>query len=112
MKFKFDDDFDDIVIRRNHKVYRNSKDYETDVITDELAYNLSTSKIDNRIVFGYIALVDDEFVFCKYNKESCIFVIYKYNKDDVVIIKTCYKEWRSYTGDRGIEYIDEIPEGK
>nr|CAI9751357.1 hypothetical protein DGKKSRWO_DGKKSRWO_CDS_0075 [uncultured phage]CAI9752243.1 hypothetical protein CVNMHQAP_CVNMHQAP_CDS_0075 [uncultured phage] len=83
------------------------KEYET------LADQLQRSKIDNKTIFGYTSETrDGRTAYCKYDKDTEIFVVYTYKNSTPYTI-TCYtKTWREFTGDKAIEYFDEIPEGK
>ena len=78
-----------------------------------LAEQLQTSKIDNKSIFGYMSETrEGKTAYCKYDKNTEIFVVYTYRGNTPYTI-TCYtKTWREYTGDKAIEYFDEIPEGK
>ena len=80
---------------------------------EALADRLQRSPVDNKKILGYISLTrEGKNAYCKYDKVNELFVVYTYRKGIPYTI-TCYKKsWRDFSGDRAIEYFDEIPAGK
>lgn len=80
---------------------------------EQLAEDLQTSPVNNKNILGYVSMTrEGRTAYCKYDKDTGIFVVYTYRGTMPYTI-TCYtKTWREYTGDKAIEYYDEIPTGK
>ena len=74
-------------------------------ITDKMVEQLVNSKIDNKVIFGYVRKnINGGIEICKYNKQTELFV--SYDKND--ILSKRLKLWREYTGDKVVEYYDEV----
>lgn len=102
MKFK-DYEYSEYEYSKPKKV---SKTHQIE-ITSKMIDELVNSRIDNKIVLGYVKQNGKgELVNCKYNKQNQLFVEFKDGK----IISKRLKLWREYTGDKGFEYYDEIAE--
>lgn len=80
---------------------------------EQLAEQLQSSMIDNKNIFGYLSETrEGRIAYCKYDKNTGIFVVYTY-KNGIPYTITCYsKTWREFTGDKAIEYFNEIPKGR
>ena len=93
-------------------------EHRPDISVDEYekdADRLASAKIDNKIIFGYESTTrEGRTAYCKYNKETALFVVYFYRQGNKnpQIITAYWKSWRDFTGDKAIEYFDEIPQGK
>lgn len=81
---------------------------------ESLADDLQKRKVDNKEIFGYVSETREKrTAYCKYDKSTGIFVVYTYARDGEPLTITCYtKTWQEFTGDKAIEYYDEIPYGK
>lgn len=83
------------------------RDYE------ELADSLMVKAIDNKNIFGYISKTEEQrTAYCKYDKKLGQFVVYNYFRGIPKVITFYEKSWQDFTGDKAIEYYDEIPSGK
>ena len=111
MKFRFtEDDFGSTYI--NKKSYtRNSVKPTIEYSAEEIEQRitaLSNKKVDHKKIFGYVAKVDDNIVYCKYNKDTEEFVTYQ--KDNGIVSNLSMKtiSWREYNSNKYIDYIGEI----
>jgi hypothetical protein len=78
---------------------------------ERIADDLSRTPIDNKTIFGYQSITREGRVAnCKYNKATGDFVVYRIRKGVPQTITLYRKKWGTFTGDRAIEYYDEISE--
>lgn len=72
---------------------------------------LQTSKVDNRKIFGYQSLTrEGRTANCKYNRDTEEFVVYTVRDGKPYTVTFYKKDWREFTGDKAIEYYDELVE--
>lgn len=96
--------YDKHVVREKQFTY-SKEEYE------ERADKLSRAKIDNKNIFGYQSLTREGRVAnCKYNKKTEEFVVYRVRNGVPETITMYKKDWRTFTGDRAVEYFGEIVE--
>ena len=118
MKFKYIDDTEEEFTspenKKAHYTKHIEKRKEFEYTPDEYekaADKLSRTKIDNKMIFGYQSETrDGKTANCKYNKDTEEFVVYRIRKGQPETITMYRKSWREYTGDKAVEYHDEIQE--
>lgn len=108
MKFSqqfFDADFDN---NKKVKIVTNNINYEVELNKEEnkdLINKIIQSPVDYKNIFGYKMLAKDKsIIYCKYKKDTEDFITYKGNK----IISYMKKTFRSFNGEKYINYVDEI----
>lgn len=75
------------------------------------ANELQNSKVDHKRIYGYQSLTrEGRTANCKYNKDTGEFVVYTVRNGKPYTITMFKKTWREFTGDKAIEYYDEIVE--
>lgn len=124
MKFKVVDDWEYDVeekfTNQNNldKHYRKhiekEKEYDwTKEEYDKYSEILMKTPVNHRNIDGYVMETEEGNRYCKYDKDTELFVIYRYNGNNEPEAITAFKRpWRKYQGNKLIDYIDEIPEGK
>lgn len=101
-----------------YDTYKKNSSGQVDLSTlswpqkEALGKQLAAQPVDSKTIFGYMSehrfKGQERFVFCKYNKETMLFIMYAYIDDNLEFIKLQSKDWREYTGDKALEYYDEI----
>lgn len=114
MKFK-NEEFTSEYNRDAHFV-KHKKQFSRELTAADyeiLADKLQRTPVNNKDILGYMSLTrEGRTAYCKYDKNQELFVVYTYRKGTPYTI-TCYKKnWRDFSGDKAIEYFDEIPVGK
>lgn len=104
--------------KKKYDTYKKNAGGQLDISTlswtqkVELGKVLAAMPVDSKTVFGYMSehrfKEQERPVFCKYNKETMLFVMYTYIDDNMEFVKIQSKDWREYTGDKALEYYDEI----
>lgn len=96
---------------KEKKVFHNINQDEYEALADTLAI----TPVDNKNIFGYESEdISGKISYVKWNKTTEVFVAYTYDEGNPdPIIKSCYvKTFREYNGDKTIQYMGEIPQGR
>lgn len=90
--------------KKEDKYNRHTEVSYSNAELNSMAGKLKETKIDNKVIFGYVALDDKgNEVNCKYDKSTGLFIVYtdRYCNHSI-------KDWRTYSCDRAVEYMGEI----
>ncbi len=94
------------VIRKQEFANMSMDEYE------QAAEQLAKTPVDHKNIFGYVSQTrEGKYAYCKYNKQNGYFTVYTYKNGTPYTITFFTKTWRDFTGDKAIEYYDEIPVG-
>ena len=108
MKFRVTDDFDSTYSNRERNVVKQQPIEYTAEEIEQRATNLSKEKVDHKKIFGYVAKVDNNIVYCKYNKDTEEFVTYQVINGTISNMSLKMVSWRDYNSNKYIDYIGEI----
>lgn len=103
--YEFEDDY----ISKTKSVKNKDNKRLTLEERKKLEDELITSSVDNKTIFGYASKPDKDIIYCKYNKNNQYFVMYMLKNGCKKVIKSYVKSWQQYTGDKAVNYFDEIP---
>lgn len=94
---------EEVTTKKNKKHY--VKNNQTEEIQDiyESINKLKAENIDNKRIFGYVAMYNGNIVICKYDKKTGLFINLSRDK-----MKYEFLSWGEYQGRKAYEYYDEI----
>lgn len=74
------------------------------------ADQLSEKKVDNKNIFGFIAVKNNKNIFVKWDKENEFYVEYILELNSTKILSYSHKSLREYNAEKAMNYFDEIME--